>query len=80
MGVVNSNPLLNGGGVKGVGQVGGLAALHHFHIFGMVGVTPVGCTRDGGYLSVFTPEVGLTNVVVVRYGNTGPVTEGFPEL
>jgi len=80
VGVVDSNPLLNGCGIKGVGQVGSLTAFHHLHILMVVGVTTVSSSPDGGYLTVFSPKVAVADVVVVRYGDAGPVAEGFPEL
>ena len=77
---IDADIALDGLGVDGVGQVPGLLALHHVDVFGRIKISATWARGIGGFDAVFTPEVGLADIVVIRNGDGRSVAHDIAEL
>ena len=80
VGEIHADVALDGGGIDRVGEVPGLLTLDHVDVCGWVEIATAGTSGIGGENAFFTPEVGLSDVVVVGDGDGGAVAHDVAEL
>ena len=78
--VIGADAALNGCRIVGIRQMPSLGALHGFDIGCRHDVAAVGAAPVGRHLSGFSPEVGLTDIVIIRNGDRRAVACDVTEI
>ena len=77
---VNADAAIHRRWIRGVRQMPRLLALHLVDILHRKLVPPIGAAREGRVFTALTPHVTVTDVVVVRDADRGPVADDIAKL